>query len=91
MSSALIGALKRSGTAVALVAFVATAVIKTRAVESVVSAAIPADVPSLDPIYDNSPVAANVRFNLYEQLIEISRDGEVLPSRASSMAHAGMG
>ena len=78
MSSSLNGAFKRSGAALALVTFVATAVMTARAAEPVVSAAISADVPSLDPIYDNSPVAANVRFNLYEQLIEISKDGDVM-------------
>jgi peptide/nickel transport system substrate-binding protein len=40
--------------------------------------------PASIPIYDNSPVAANVRFNLYEQLIEIGKDGDVLPRLATS-------
>jgi len=53
-------AFTRSGMALALMAFVATAVMTAHAAE-LVSAAISADVPSLDPIYDNSPVAANVR------------------------------
>ncbi len=83
MNSALAGAFKRSGTALALVTFVAMAGMTARAAEPLVSAAISADVPSLDPIYDNSPVAANVRFNLYEQLIEISKDGDVLPRLAT--------
>lgn len=49
-----------------------------------VTVAMPSDAPSLDPTIDTSPIGLNVRLNVYDQLTEISSDGNVMPRLATS-------
>jgi peptide/nickel transport system substrate-binding protein len=49
-----------------------------------VTIALPSDTPSVDPIYDTSPIGQNVRLNIFDQLTEIAADGLVKPRLAAS-------
>lgn len=49
-----------------------------------ISIALPGDVPGLDPSKDSSPIGFNYRLNVFDQLTELQRDGEMVPRLAES-------
>jgi len=50
--------------------------------------ALPGDFPSLDPSKDTSPLGFNYRLNVFDQLTEIRRDGQIAPRLATEWRHS---
>lgn len=50
--------------------------------------ALPGDFPSLNPSRDTSPLGFNYRLNVYDQLTEIQRDGQIKPRLATEWSHS---
>lgn len=58
------------------------------AADGVLNVAQGSDVPTLDPTVDTSPIGLNVRKNIFSQLTNVNRKGEVVPELATAWSSA---